>query len=122
MFIFNLQILCENDNTVLVTLKEEKLFGEVSAHYKTRVHEVITKHLQPTSNVKILQICFERATVLEKGNRSLPRFIVRLERGELVAMYFVEISRVRKAAIFVLFACSTANNNKHQAIIEFIIS
>lgn len=70
LFIFDLQILCENNSTVLATLNEEKLFGEVSAHYKTRVHEVITKHLQPRSNVKILKIFFERATVLEKGNRS----------------------------------------------------
>ena len=30
-FIFNLQILCENESTVLVTLKEGKVFGEVSA-------------------------------------------------------------------------------------------
>lgn len=88
MFIFDQQILCENDSTVLVTLKEEKLFGEVSEHYKTRVDEVITKHLQPRSNVEILQICFERARVLEKGNRSFARFIVRLEHGRASSHVF----------------------------------
>ena len=36
LIIFNLQILCENERTVLVTLNEGKLFGEVSAYCKTR--------------------------------------------------------------------------------------
>ena len=30
LFVFSLQILCDNDSEVLVTLKEGRLFGEVS--------------------------------------------------------------------------------------------
>lgn len=37
LFTFIQQILRENEGTVLGTLNEGKLFGEVSAYYKTRV-------------------------------------------------------------------------------------
>lgn len=37
LFTFLPQILRENESTVLGTLSEGKLFGEVSAYYKTRV-------------------------------------------------------------------------------------
>ena len=42
-FIFNLQILCENESTVLVTLNEGKLFGEVSECHKARVLRLLRK-------------------------------------------------------------------------------